>query len=215
MNTQEFGACAMALNLFARLFLEAPDQIFLSQIGEARVFDQWPLPCPDREAADALQFLRTALEPHGESRASAMNGEYNALFLSPDHAVPLWESVWTTKDRLLFDGPMFDVRAQYARYGLASPNPDREPDDHIGLELSFLGGVMGCAAESLENGDAEAARTHADVADAFLQQHLFAWAPRLLAAVAERGEAPIYGAVALLCGSVLDHAANVLKEARA
>lgn len=205
----------MALNLFARLFLEAPDQDFLSRIGEARVFDQWPLPCPDREAADALQFLRTALKPRGGSRASETDGEYNTLFISPDKAIPLWESVWTTKDRLLFDGPMLDVRAQYTRYGLTSPNPDHEPDDHIGLELSFLGGVMGCAAESLENGDAEAARTHADVADAFLQQHLFAWAPRFLAAVAERGEAPIYGAVSLLCGAVLDHAANVLKDARA
>jgi len=185
------------------------------QIKDAHVFDQWPLTPRTKEDADALEFLRTYFEGYAETSLAEPASEYMELFIGPANAIPLWESVWITKDRLLFDGPMFDVREQYARYGLVAPNSEHEPDDHIGLEVSFLGGILGCMADTIENNDNKSAREHGAAALNFLNAHLALWAPQFLHAVADRAEAPFYGAVALLCDATLNHAGKLLQDTQA
>ncbi len=205
----------MTLNFLARLFLEAPSNDLMLQIKNARVFEQWPVPSQGKEDAAALDLLTKYFRDYDESCLKELNSEYTELFIGPANAIPLWESVWTTKEHLLFDGPMFDVRERYAKYGLASPNPEHEPDDHIGLEMSFLGGVMGCATDALFHGDDKAAQEHAATAADFLKVHLSLWASRFLHTVADRADSSPYGAIARLSEATIARAENVLQETSA
>lgn len=211
MNAANLGACAISLNFIARLFLEAPDGAFTALVRENKVFEEWPLASSSGDATEALQFLAEAVEADDAAVQTALSAEYTALFIGPDNAIPLWESVWTTKDKLLFDGPMFAVRDAYAKYGLAAPNPAHEPDDHIGLEISFLGGVMGVAAESVEAGDMEAAGEHIAMAGNFMDAHLSRWASRFLEAVANHENASFFKALSIVCADTLDKAADLLQ----
>lgn len=211
MNATNIGACAITLNFIARLFIEAPDTDFIDLVCENKVFEEWPLTPQTEDAAEALHFLSEGVTDHNQTAQTALLAEYTALFIGPDNAIPLWESVWTTKDKLLFDGPMFDVREAYAKYGLASPNPAHEPDDHIGLEISFLGGVMGCAAEAIEDDDMKAAEEHFAMAGQFLNAHLARWSGRFLEAVANHDDSSFYKAVSIVCADTLAQAADLLQ----
>ncbi|WFS63364.1 molecular chaperone TorD family protein [Pseudodesulfovibrio thermohalotolerans] len=215
MNSEQLGACALSLNFIARLFIEPPDTAFLSQVKENNVFGEWPLAPLSEETREALRFLKTGVETHDELAQAALMAEYTVLFIGPDGSIPLWESVWTTKDHLLFDGPMFDVREAYAQYGLVSPNPENEPDDHIGLEMSFLGGVMGCAAEAVDNGDMKAADRHLAMAGKFLNAHLARWSDRFLEAVAGHESSSFYRAVSTISTDTLAQAADLLQPEQA
>jgi len=211
MNAAEISTCAITLNFFGRLFIEPPDAHFIEQIREGEVFAHWPFEPTNEDAAEALIFLKKGVEAHDEAAQAVLLTEYAALFIGPDNAVPLWESVWTTKDKLLFDGPMFEVRAAYAKYGLASPNPDHEPDDHIGLEMSFLGGVMGCAATAMDEGDTQTAHEHLAMAAEFINAHLSQWSSAFFEAVANHEDSSFYKAVSVLCADTLDQAAHLLQ----
>lgn len=215
MNAANIGACALTLNFLARLFIEPPDARFIELVRENKVFEEWPLEPSNEDSAEALLFLKEGVATHDEAAQTALLAEYAALFIGPDNAIPLWESVWTTKDRLLFDGPMFDVRDAYAEYGLASPNPDHEPDDHFGLEVSFLGGVMGCLAEAAEQDDTEVAAKHFAMAGRFVNAHLSRWATRFLEVVANHENASFYKAVSILCADTLAQAADLLQPGQA
>jgi TorA maturation chaperone TorD len=215
MNATNIGACAITLNFIARLFIEAPDADFIARIDQNKVFEQWPLATKNPDAAEALQFLSEGVKDHDNISQAALSAEYTALFVGPENAVPLWESVWTTKDKLLFDGPMFEVRDAYAAYDLASPDPSHEPDDHFGLEVSFLGGVMGCAAQSAQEGDIEAAGKHFAAAGEFMNNHLSRWAGRFLEATANHEHSSFYKAVSILCADTLAQAADLLQPSRA
>lgn len=212
MNAEQLGACALSLNFLARLFIEPPDAAFINQIRENNVFGEWPLEPLSDAANEALRLLEKDVQAHDEA---AFEAEYTVLFIGPDDAVPLWESVWTTKDKLLFDGPMFDVRDAYARYGLVSPNPEHEPDDHIGLEMSFLGGVMGCAAEAVENGDTESADRHLAMAGDFLNKHIAPWSNLFLEAVSGHESSSFYKAVSTVSIDTLAQAADLLRPEQA
>ncbi len=67
-----------------------------------------------------------------------------------------YESVYRTDDATLYGPTTFQVREAYAAHGLAFGRSANEPDDHLGLELSFLAFLLGLAAEG-EGGPAAGA----------------------------------------------------------
>lgn len=60
------------------------------------------------------------------------------------------ESVWLSREHLLFEEQTLQVRACYRRYGLGLVDQGREPDDHIGFELLFLAELLGLLAGAWE-----------------------------------------------------------------
>lgn len=215
MHPEYFNACALALNFFSRLFLDAPGHELLSQLRRESLLEQWPLPVNTENGERGLALLTASVDGYTSSARTALVAEYTSLFIGPANTVPLWESLWTTKEKLLFDGPMFEVRDDYARYGLVSANPAHEPDDHFGYELSFLGGVMGLLADALENSRPDDAAAHAVAARDFMQAHLGVWAFDFLRTTATRDDAVFYRGAALLCEDTLRTARDLLASFRA
>lgn len=91
---------------------------------------------------------------------------------------PPWESAWASDARLLFQRETLDVRYWYRSQGLEAAQLHREPDDHIGLELEFIGRL-------LERDDVETAA-------AFAHEHLLAWADRWVALVEANAASAFY-----------------------
>ena len=72
--------------------------------------------------------------------------DYQKLFVGPDHILaPLWESVYRTKDKIIFDETELEIRRLYNKSGLDVKKT--EPADHLSLELAFMARL--CAVVSV------------------------------------------------------------------
>jgi TorA maturation chaperone TorD len=102
--------------------------------------------------------------------------EYTKLFLGPNRLpVPLWESVYRTKSRELFQRETLDVRNAYRRQGFLPAEYPRVSDDHIALELGFLAQLSLRAAKANLDDDVSCCYEALEASKEFLQDHLLVW----------------------------------------
>ena len=97
---------------------------------------------------------------------------------------------------------------------MEAPAIHREPDDHLGLELAFVGGLSELAAEAATEGDTAELDSHMRAQEDFLRDHLLEWAPGCLELVGEHAETAYYRGVARLTLGTLSRSVT-LCEARA
>ena len=88
---------------------------------------------------------------------------------------PLWESVYRTRERLVLQEHTLQVRRFYSRYGLALADGNREPDDHIGLELLFVAFLSRKMLRTVAEDDHETYGVLRDAKRMFLADHLLQW----------------------------------------
>lgn len=113
--------------------------------------------------------------------------------------VPPYESYHRGLTHVLFDEETLQVRAEYRAAGLEAPRLNREPDDHLGLELNFL-------ELCLRNGEYRRART-------FMDEHVMQWAPAMLADGEEAADTDFYAGIMAITLGVLEELNSVLDEA--
>lgn len=189
---------ALAYRFLATLYLDQPQPAWLADLAREGVLDEFPLP-----VTDGLDLIRAAADrlSAGQSDGREFVADYDQLFVGPGHLpAPPWESVYRTEERLVFDWPTLEVRAEYRRMGLAVTKPS-DPDDHIGLELLFLATL----ADREAAGDSAAA----EAAQQFLEAHLLQWAPAFCADVVAHAQTDLYRGLGLLTRAVLDFVKNV------
>ena len=178
------GACTF----LSRLFLEPVDDSLIAVLRDGPVLDDWPLGA-DQETVRGLRALRVgAMTPRGE-----LVVDHRDLFEGPDHVLACpYESVYLSDEHLTFEQETRNVRGFYQRFGLQAPSLGTEPDDHIGLELSFISSlcVLGLDAIEASDPDAETAMI-ASVGD-FLEQHLLRWVDDCLDRVVQNATTDFY-----------------------
>lgn len=134
--------------------------------------------------------------------------DYAAIYLTGAYGASPCESVWLDEDRLCFQGSMFEVRKLYQAHGLAHGNGRQRPDDHLALQLQFIGHLASRA------GSPEDWRTLA----AILDEHLLRWLPDFAHVVAGRCATAYYAGLAAVtaawCERLRDCLATALKEPR-
>ena len=126
--------------------------------------------------------------------------DYQRLFVGPDHILaPLWESVYSTKDKIIFDENELEVRKFYNKSGLDVKKT--EPADHISLELGFMARL--CAEESdyaaIEN--EELLLKQVD----FLKKHLLKWTSSWVEKVNENASTEFWKNFSLITRSWLEN----------
>ncbi|NDV18659.1 hypothetical protein GO013_04395 [Pseudodesulfovibrio sp. JC047] len=203
-----YGA-AIACAFLGRVFLHEPELEFITEVRDEQFLDQWPMEM-SAEGKACLTTLSTCIAGVDAQAMTALREDYTALFVLSDIAVPVWESVWTTKERLLFGDPTFAVREAYAQYGVAAPKLNNEPDDHIGLELDFLARLCAVSADALEAGDTEKAEATIADARAFYQDHFGVWAGKCLVEIRAKASTDYYRSMAGLCQAVTDSLPRIL-----
>ena len=98
-----------------------------------------------------------------------------------------WESYYLDENNRLFTDSTREVRAAFRAHGLEFEKKNREPDDHIGLMLSFLAVLAGREAEAVEAGDEETARSlQKDQAD-FIDNHVLTFVEEKLSGSEDAG----------------------------
>ncbi len=198
MNQEQLLACSLACSFLGRMFLAGPDRNFLQQLHNDDLFTLWPLPVHTAEGVKGLQLLKHFVNACDHESLEQARRDYSDLYVGPADIVPIWESVWTSKERLLFEDSAMDVRQTYARLGFETADRDHQPDDHFGLELSFLAALFSLAAQADESGDTEDMRTMLEEARSFMQKHLGVWSGEFLDATAARATTGLFQGVALL-----------------
>ncbi|QLA14786.1 TorD/DmsD family molecular chaperone [Desulfolutivibrio sulfoxidireducens] len=190
---------SLVCRFFSRVFHEAPEKDVLSALREQDLFSSWPLPDESPHARLGLDLLAHSLE---EETPSRIREDFTALFIGPVNPLRQWESTWTTEEGLLFGEPTLAVREDYARLGMAVSGT--VPDDHIALELAFLGGLLERAAQARENGESAMAAAWTEEAETFFAGHLGRFAGSFLLELGRRAVTDFYRGVALLFRATLD-----------
>ena len=199
MNADDLLAYSAACGLFARLFGAGLDHDLLCRCADGHVVEAWPF----RDAGGGLDMLASVFAALTDESLAQIERDNTVLFIGPENPVPMWESVWTTRERLLFADCAEDVRQAFAGAGLAAPNDGHEPADHLAFELSFLAALLARAGQAMEAGDEAQAQQHVDVAAAFFDAHPARWASDCLAEVGGRAATDFYRGAALLCADTL------------
>ncbi len=200
---------ALAYRFLGRCFHEPPNADWMAALARDRMFREWPFPSAEDDAVAGLALLTAFCESWEPAMLGRLTWDFNRLFVGPGEmrAAP-WESVYRSKTKLTFQEPTLAVRALYERFGFVSPAIHREPDDHLALELDFLAALAGLAAEAAAHGNANRLAMCFETQQAFLEEHLLAWAPRCLALVVKHAETDYFrGAARLALGSLAESAA--------
>jgi len=163
---------AAACAFLSRLFLEPVDEPLISALRDGALLADWPMEA-DEESRRGLRALEAGIA----TPLDILLVDHRDLFEGPDHVLACpYESVYLSEEHLTFEQQTLAVRAFYRRFGVEAPSLGKEPDDHIGLELSFISHLctLGLDAIDASEADAETAMI-ASVGD-FLDQHLLRWA---------------------------------------
>jgi putative dimethyl sulfoxide reductase chaperone len=198
-------AVAAASHVLSRLLLAPPDGELLAATRDPRLLADWPL--PSEEATLGTGLLASSAETED---GPSVRRDHLRLFVGPDRLpAPPYESVYRSADRLVFDVETFRVRSVYSRHGLAAPQLDREPDDHAGLELSFVLVLSTRAMDASDVGDVASAGCLAHELRTFLAEHLLVWGPQFAERVVQHARTEYYTGVGWLLQGYLDSARRI------
>lgn len=172
----------------------------VAELGEAGLAESWPLTGAAHRVGARL--LAQAVEHPAD--AATLTEDFDALFVGPGrmHACP-FESVYRSLEGLTFEAETMQVRRFYADHGLQAPAFNREPDDHVGLEVAFIGQLSLAALNAIEDNDDTRSAAFVSSARLFVSQHLGVWAPDFCTRVIEHAGTNFYRAVGhLLLGLI-------------
>ncbi len=125
--------------------------------------------------------------------------EYAALFLNAgSHPISPYESVYTSPEHLVMQQARDEVAYEYESEGLERLESFNEPEDHIALELEFMGRLCVKTDENLDRGDRVAALKCLEKQARFLAQHLGVWVPQFCEEIRQAHPGEFYRGVAQL-----------------
>jgi TorA maturation chaperone TorD len=169
-------------------------------------------------AIDGGKPLIEAIEKAAQD-LETLKTEYTNLFIGPGKLpAPPWESVYASKESVLFTRTTLEVRNFYRSQGLIPELYPKVADDHIALELGFLRLLAERALESF-NGDEDAVRCEESSLNSeaphpntsyrealaasreFLDEHLLVWVGRFASDLKASKKGSFYSQVAqaLVC----------------
>lgn len=167
-------------NLLATIYRIGPSEKCIDIFNDSNFVDELLQQFDNTHWGAGCRGLHTEVA----ANAKNMNGyvknlqqEYQRLFIGPDHLeAPPWESVYLTREKLLYGEPTVQVRNFYQSFGLVCNTNEKEPEDHIGLEFAFMAQLCNKCAEKLAQG--EQIQTEINGQHRFLQQHILQWVPQ-------------------------------------
>lgn len=177
LSFDQLDAFAAAFSTLSRLHITPATHDTIDQV--IGLLDEWPAPASGAQTAEGIEAWRSS---HAQSESeSDIHRDQDRLYgITANAAVPPFESVHRGEEGIVFDEETLEVREQYKRLGLQAPRLNREPDDHIGLELDFLAQSCVSALTALEQDASLAAERYVRIGADFTREHLLLWAPQML-----------------------------------
>lgn len=204
-------AFQIAYGFLSKVFYDEPHADLVEALIDGDLFSEWPLSHTESATERGLTRMQDFRAGWHQELLPDLRWDYTRLFIGPGQVLaPPWESVYRSRDRVLFDQATLDVRQAYARFGLQAPRLNHEPDDHLGLELAFMFHLCHLGAQAAQDHDGAALEVILAAQRDFLGQHLLQWAPDCLALVTEHAHSDYYLGAAHLTLGALRQAATLL-----
>jgi putative dimethyl sulfoxide reductase chaperone len=199
---------ALLCGLLGRILYEDLDRAWLRSLIAEDVFAESPFGMEQTEIQRGLELLqRWTAENRGgisDEEMTSIETDHLRLFVGLDHVLaPVWESVYFTESHLVFQESTLQVREWYARFGLQMKRLHREPDDHIGLELSFIAHLASRAVQAIEEADEASLDSLLQAQRHFLSEHLLRWGPAWAKLVKKHAQTDFYRGLAHLTHGTL------------
>lgn len=205
---------ALLFGLLGKILYAEPDRSWLDTLIRDDVFAEAPFGQDQPETKKGLELLGDWDDQISEQEFEKIKRDHFYLFLGVGKPLaPVWESVYFSESRLLFQEQTLEVRKWYARYGLEVERVGHEPDDHIGLELSFVAHLATLAALALEKNNQAEAEELLQAQRDFLSHHLLRWAMDWAELVQKHASTNFYRGLAHMTLGGLQAAAEVLNVA--
>ena len=205
---------ALLFGLLGKVLYGDLDKAWLESLIIQDVFGEAPFGAEQTEIQQGVELLhRWSTENRwgiSEAEFKALKYDHLRLFIGIERVLaPMWESVYFNESRLVFQQQTLQVREWFARFGLQIERFNKEPDDHIGLELSFVAHLASRTLQMLEeNGSAdELLQAQRD----FLSGHLLRWGPAWAKLVKQHAATDFHRGIGHLVHGALLAAAEVLQ----
>lgn len=216
MQTPVLMGQALLFGLLGRALYGDPDKAWLESLISEDVFAEVPFGAQQAEVKSGLECLQGwAAENRmgiSEAQFKALTNDQLYLFIGTDKVLaPVWESVYFNENRLVFQEQTLQVREWFSRFGLQIERLNKEPDDHIGLELSFVANLASLALQALEEQDLQKYEAILQAQRDFLSQHLLRWGPSWARLVVKHAQTGYYRGLAHLTRGALLAAAEHLE----
>jgi putative dimethyl sulfoxide reductase chaperone len=166
---------------------------------------------PDlQEMGQGGQFLYQFFMQASETELIEAKTDFNQLFVGPGTILaPPWESVYRSREHLLFDKTTHQVREQYHNFGLQFIQENNEPDDHLSIELEFLMHLNDlCLNEEHHTRLVELLLKQIY----FLDEHLLQWIPLFTEKIIKSAKTDLYKGAGMLLNDFLVFDIDSLKE---
>ena len=205
----------LLLGLLGKMLYTAPRRDWLSDLIHGDLFTEAPFgedqPLVQRGMEEMRLWCQENQAGIAERILEDLQEDYLRLFIGVEHVLaPVWESVYFSKDRLIFQEETLQVRQWYARYGAEIEQLHKEPDDHIGLELIFVAHLAQVALDKLAKADNEGFQSALTAQSQFLDEHPLRFAPAWYKLVQKHAATDFYRALADLIWGALQAVANLL-----
>ncbi len=171
-----FSVYHLVFDYLGRVYLDRPDLDFIGRLAVEDLFNHWPLAAADESAKKGLRLLQRFFGHWQPAHISALDRDYTGLFIGLETTLASpYESVYLSKDHLMFEKQTLAVRRCYQRSGLRAAKMGVEPDDHMGLELSFMAHLCRQEASAIKKEDNLRLNKILRLLDEFLTDHLLLW----------------------------------------
>jgi len=198
--------------LLARAFHTEVDAAFFEQLNTMRYPQNSPNPAINEAFKRIYAYMRHARADETEVLA----GEFARIFLGSGvlngNAAFPYESVYTSSHGLVMQEARDEVLAVYRSQGIDKDETWKDPEDHIALELEFMGVLSRRCGEAVAAGDDEAAKSLVKTQYCFLTDHMLNWAPRFLGDIKKYAEVDFYPAFAALATAWLEDEKVLLED---
>jgi TorA maturation chaperone TorD len=180
----------------------------LAQLLQTQVFAEVPFGAEQEDSQLGISYLNDWADANSEglSEESLNDIRYDYLYLFAGVGHPLaspWESTYFNDARATFDKQTLEVRDWYERYGLMIKRKNKEPDDNVGYEMSFIAHLVQNAADASGSKDAPDNENYLQAIRNFLIEHPLRWAFVWSNRVQENARSDFYKGLALLVSGSL------------
>ncbi len=164
----------MLLYFAGTMIMYDPSQECIHDFWNQGILKKLPISSPNPRFIKAASQLHQSVDDE-MSTVKMMKEDYLALFTGTGNPqAPPYESVYRSKDHLMFDKQTSEVREFYNSYGWESKFKGKIPDDHLGVELLFLTLMI---EKYLEFDDETCNSEMRNEIRRFINLHLMSWVP--------------------------------------
>lgn len=172
---------SVAFNVFSKVFADVPtedvDNLFTATA------EHMALLATSSENTNMKKAIELLNKIYGEDFTKndmsrdrlERNRDYTYLFVLSN--VPLYESVYTSPERLLKQEAWSEVKNFYLKNHYKQTDGDKIIEDHIAMEMEFMGYMSRDIAEALEQEKFEEAEEIMRAQLEFYRDHILKWVP--------------------------------------